>query len=148
MKLFFKSHKARWVKISCYFFKGPSAKRMGSCEMCTITLWHPAVNHLDLARNKLSIFAPWHADNFCADCNLLNMQHVKTFILLPLLSFRVIRLTRLPTVIVERSEHLQVVRYDQGGYYHAHWDSSPFHPDRGCVHTAVFGGGPFPSTCR
>ncbi|XP_066469092.1 transmembrane prolyl 4-hydroxylase-like [Tiliqua scincoides] len=61
---------------------------------------------------------------------------------------RVIHLTRLPTEIVEHSEHLQVVRYEQGGYYHAHWDSSLVHQDAGCLHTAVFGDSQFHSTCR
>ncbi|KAG9333868.1 hypothetical protein JZ751_010019 [Albula glossodonta] len=38
---------------------------------------------------------------------------------------RVTRLTRLPPSLVELSEPLQVVRYEQGGHYHAHHDSGP-----------------------
>ncbi|KAJ6668191.1 hypothetical protein lerEdw1_015568 [Lerista edwardsae] len=61
---------------------------------------------------------------------------------------RIIHLTHLPTEILERSEYLQVVRYDQGGYYHAHMDSSSVNPDIGCRHTAVFGASPLHSSCR
>ncbi|XP_066469093.1 transmembrane prolyl 4-hydroxylase-like [Tiliqua scincoides] len=42
---------------------------------------------------------------------------------------RVIHLTRLSAEIIELSEPLQVVRYDPGGYYHAHWDSGKAVPD-------------------
>lgn len=34
------------------------------------------------------------------------------------------KLTKLPRVIVEGSESLQVVKYDKYGHYHAHYDSS------------------------
>ncbi|XP_077981167.1 transmembrane prolyl 4-hydroxylase-like [Glandiceps talaboti] len=36
---------------------------------------------------------------------------------------RVIKLTRLPRNVIENSEQLQVVYYDKGGHYHAHYDS-------------------------
>lgn len=37
---------------------------------------------------------------------------------------RVIQLTKLPRIFVERSEELQVVQYGIHGHYHAHYDSS------------------------
>ncbi|XP_068108787.1 transmembrane prolyl 4-hydroxylase [Hyperolius riggenbachi] len=50
---------------------------------------------------------------------------------------RVIKLTRLPTDVVENSEPLQVVRYDRGGHYHAHMDSGPVFPETACAHTKL-----------
>ncbi|XP_048034318.1 transmembrane prolyl 4-hydroxylase [Megalobrama amblycephala] len=48
---------------------------------------------------------------------------------------RVTRLTRLPSSLVDLSEPMEVVRYEQGGYSHAHHDSSPPSPDSSCAHT-------------
>ncbi|XP_053152833.1 transmembrane prolyl 4-hydroxylase isoform X2 [Hemicordylus capensis] len=51
---------------------------------------------------------------------------------------RVMHLTRLPPEIVEHSEPLQVVRYDEGGHYHAHLDSGQMLPETVCSHTNLF----------
>lgn len=49
---------------------------------------------------------------------------------------RVTRLSRLPSSLVELSEPLEVVRYDRGGYSHAHYDSSSAQSgDTSCAHT-------------
>ncbi|XP_063065210.1 transmembrane prolyl 4-hydroxylase [Engraulis encrasicolus] len=48
---------------------------------------------------------------------------------------RVTRLSHLPSSLVELSEPLEVVRYELGGYSHAHYDSSSAHPDTSCAHT-------------
>ncbi|XP_039403830.1 transmembrane prolyl 4-hydroxylase [Mauremys reevesii] len=63
---------------------------------------------------------------------------------------RVMRLTRLPPEIVEHSEPLQVVRYDQGGHYHAHVDSGPVFPETACSHTKLITNEsvPFETSCR
>uniref|UniRef100_A0A8B9J3Q1 Transmembrane prolyl 4-hydroxylase n=1 Tax=Amazona collaria TaxID=241587 RepID=A0A8B9J3Q1_9PSIT len=63
---------------------------------------------------------------------------------------RVMRLTRLPPEIVEHSEPLQVVRYDQGGHYHAHMDSGPVFPETACSHTKLVtnDSAPFETSCR
>ncbi|TFK11609.1 ribosome production factor 1 [Platysternon megacephalum] len=63
---------------------------------------------------------------------------------------RVMRLTRLPPEIVEHSEPLQVVRYDQGGHYHAHVDSGPVFPETACSHTKLITNesAPFETSCR
>ncbi|KYO25058.1 transmembrane prolyl 4-hydroxylase [Alligator mississippiensis] len=63
---------------------------------------------------------------------------------------RVMRLTRLPPEIVEHSEPLQVVRYDQGGHYHAHMDSGPVFPETACSHTKLVANesAPFETSCR
>ncbi|XP_028575456.2 transmembrane prolyl 4-hydroxylase [Podarcis muralis] len=63
---------------------------------------------------------------------------------------RVIHLTRLPSEIVEHSEPLQVVRYDQGGHYHAHMDSGPVFPETACSHTKLIANetAPFETSCR
>ncbi|XP_029457128.1 transmembrane prolyl 4-hydroxylase isoform X2 [Rhinatrema bivittatum] len=63
---------------------------------------------------------------------------------------RVIRLTHLPPEIVEHSEPLQVVRYDQGGHYHAHMDSGPVFPETVCSHTKLIVNetAPFETSCR
>ncbi|KAG8524000.1 Transmembrane prolyl 4-hydroxylase, partial [Galemys pyrenaicus] len=50
---------------------------------------------------------------------------------------RVLRLTRLSPEIVELSEPLQVVRYGEGGHYHAHVDSGPVYPETICSHTKL-----------
>ncbi|XP_064160554.1 transmembrane prolyl 4-hydroxylase isoform X1 [Anguilla rostrata] len=63
---------------------------------------------------------------------------------------RVTRLTRLPSSIVDLSEPLQVVRYEQGGHYHAHHDSGPVYPETACTHTrlAANHSTPFETSCR
>ncbi|XP_066527809.1 transmembrane prolyl 4-hydroxylase [Hoplias malabaricus] len=63
---------------------------------------------------------------------------------------RVTRLTRLPSSLVDLSEPLEVVRYEQGGYSHAHHDSSPSHPDSCCAHThlAANSSAPNQMSCR
>uniref|UniRef100_A0A8C0J499 Transmembrane prolyl 4-hydroxylase n=2 Tax=Chelonoidis abingdonii TaxID=106734 RepID=A0A8C0J499_CHEAB len=63
---------------------------------------------------------------------------------------RVMRLTRLPPEIVEHSEPLQVVRYDQGGHYHAHVDSGPVFRETACSHTKLITNEsvPFETSCR
>ncbi|XP_051932460.1 transmembrane prolyl 4-hydroxylase [Hippocampus zosterae] len=63
---------------------------------------------------------------------------------------RVTRLTRLPSTLVDLSEPLQVVRYEQGGHYHAHHDSGPFYPETACTHTrlAANASTPFETSCR
>ncbi|KAG5838530.1 hypothetical protein ANANG_G00224630 [Anguilla anguilla] len=50
---------------------------------------------------------------------------------------RVTHLTQLPPLLVDLSEPLQVVRYDQGGHHHAHHDSGPIHPETACSHTRL-----------
>ncbi|KAK5872509.1 hypothetical protein PBY51_013202 [Eleginops maclovinus] len=63
---------------------------------------------------------------------------------------RVTRLTRLPPSLVDLSEPLQVVRYEQGGHYHAHHDSGPVYPETACTHTrlAANTSTPFETSCR
>ncbi|KAM9534627.1 LOW QUALITY PROTEIN: transmembrane prolyl 4-hydroxylase [Salvelinus alpinus] len=63
---------------------------------------------------------------------------------------RVARLTRLPSALVDLSEPLQVVRYEQGGHYHAHHDSGPVYPETACTHTrlAANTSTPFETSCR
>ncbi|KAM9482598.1 transmembrane prolyl 4-hydroxylase isoform 2-T2 [Clarias gariepinus] len=63
---------------------------------------------------------------------------------------RVTQLTRLPSALVELSEPLQVVRYEQGGHYHAHHDSGPVYPETTCTHThlTVNSSSPFQTSCR
>ncbi|XP_054833204.1 transmembrane prolyl 4-hydroxylase [Eublepharis macularius] len=63
---------------------------------------------------------------------------------------RVIHLTRLPPEIVEHSEPLQVVQYNQGGHYHAHMDSGPVFPETACSHTKLITNetAPFETSCR
>lgn len=65
-------------------------------------------------------------------------------------AFRVINLTHLPPEIVEHSEPMQVVRYDQGGHYHAHMDSGPVFPETACSHTKLIANesAPFETSCR
>ncbi|XP_061591996.1 transmembrane prolyl 4-hydroxylase-like [Cololabis saira] len=52
---------------------------------------------------------------------------------------RVISLTRLPASLVELSEPLQVIRYEQGDFSNAHYDSSPSHSETSCAHTRLAG---------
>ncbi|KTG07019.1 hypothetical protein cypCar_00007020 [Cyprinus carpio] len=63
---------------------------------------------------------------------------------------RVTHLTRLPSSLVELSEPLQVVRYEQGGHYHAHHDSGPVYPETTCTHTLLAANttSPFQTSCR
>ncbi|XP_061687488.1 transmembrane prolyl 4-hydroxylase [Syngnathoides biaculeatus] len=63
---------------------------------------------------------------------------------------RVTRLTRLPATLVDLSEPLQVVRYEEGGHYHAHHDSGPVYPETACTHTrlAANASTPFETSCR
>uniref|UniRef100_A0A667X0S4 Prolyl 4-hydroxylase, transmembrane n=1 Tax=Myripristis murdjan TaxID=586833 RepID=A0A667X0S4_9TELE len=63
---------------------------------------------------------------------------------------RVTRLTRLPPALVDLSEPLQVVLYEQGGHYHAHHDSGPVYPETACTHTrlAANTSTPFETSCR
>ncbi|CAG06911.1 unnamed protein product, partial [Tetraodon nigroviridis] len=63
---------------------------------------------------------------------------------------RVTRLTRLPSTLVDLSEPLQVVRYEEGGHYHAHQDSGPVYPETACTHTrlAANASTPFETSCR
>ncbi|XP_046882215.1 transmembrane prolyl 4-hydroxylase isoform X2 [Hypomesus transpacificus] len=63
---------------------------------------------------------------------------------------RVTGLTRLPPALVDLSEPLQVVRYEQGGHYHAHHDSGPVYPETACTHTrlAANTSTPFETSCR
>ncbi|XP_022353979.1 transmembrane prolyl 4-hydroxylase [Enhydra lutris kenyoni] len=63
---------------------------------------------------------------------------------------RVLRLTRLSPEIVELSEPLQVVRYGEGGHYHAHVDSGPVYPETICSHTKLIANEsvPFETSCR
>lgn len=63
---------------------------------------------------------------------------------------RVINLTQLPDTLVDLSEPLQVVRYQQGGHYHAHHDSGPVYPETACTHTrrAALDSMPFETSCR
>lgn len=58
---------------------------------------------------------------------------------LHMLRKRVTYLTRLPSPLVDLSEPLQVIRYEQGGYCHAHHDSSPSHSGTTCSHTCLAG---------
>lgn len=61
-----------------------------------------------------------------------------------------LRLTRLSPEIVELSEPLQVVRYGEGGHYHAHVDSGPVYPETVCSHTKLVANEsvPFETSCR
>lgn len=67
-----------------------------------------------------------------------------------LLPSRVLRLTGLSPEIVELSEPLQVVRYGEGGHYHAHVDSGPVYPETICSHTKLVANEsvPFETSCR
>ncbi|XP_032314433.1 transmembrane prolyl 4-hydroxylase isoform X2 [Camelus ferus] len=67
-----------------------------------------------------------------------------------LLPTRVLRLTQLSPEIVELSEPLQVVRYGEGGHYHAHVDSGPVYPETICSHTKLVANEsvPFETSCR
>lgn len=87
------------------------------------------------------------------------LRHVSTHLslfsffsnaLLPDPIFRVTRLTRLPPTLVDLSEPLQVVRYEEGGHYHAHQDSGPVYPETACTHTrlAANASTPFETSCR
>uniref|UniRef100_A0A8C7YXD1 Transmembrane prolyl 4-hydroxylase n=1 Tax=Oryzias sinensis TaxID=183150 RepID=A0A8C7YXD1_9TELE len=63
---------------------------------------------------------------------------------------RVTRLTHLPPTLVDLSEPLQVVHYEEGGHYHAHRDSGPVYPETACTHTllAANTSTPFETSCR
>ncbi|MEE6502262.1 hypothetical protein FKM82_004459 [Ascaphus truei] len=63
---------------------------------------------------------------------------------------RVMTLTRLPRDVVDNSEPLQVVRYDEGGHYHAHMDSGPVFSETACAHTKLTSNetSPFETSCR
>ncbi|XP_036448095.1 transmembrane prolyl 4-hydroxylase isoform X2 [Colossoma macropomum] len=63
---------------------------------------------------------------------------------------RVTRLTRLPSSLIDLSEPLEVVHYEQGGYSHAHHDSGPSNPDSCCVHTYLAANSSAPNhiSCR
>ncbi|XP_061583205.1 transmembrane prolyl 4-hydroxylase [Cololabis saira] len=63
---------------------------------------------------------------------------------------RVTRLTQLPPALVDLSEPLQVVHYEQGGHYHAHHDSGPVYPETACTHTRLVANTstPFETSCR
>lgn len=53
--------------------------------------------------------------------------------------YRITRLARLPSPLVELSEPLQVIRYERGGFSDAHHDSSPAHSETTCAHTRLAG---------
>lgn len=55
------------------------------------------------------------------------------------LFLRVTSLTRLPPPLVELSEPLQVIRFDQGDFSNAHHDSSPSNSETACSHTRLAG---------
>ncbi|XP_071952644.1 transmembrane prolyl 4-hydroxylase-like [Antedon mediterranea] len=50
---------------------------------------------------------------------------------------RVIALIQLPRILIEGSEMLQVVKYNVGGHYHAHYDSEEIDPDMHCHHSVI-----------
>ncbi|XP_037100404.1 transmembrane prolyl 4-hydroxylase-like [Syngnathus acus] len=52
---------------------------------------------------------------------------------------RVISLTRLPAMLVDMSELLQVFRFELGDFSDAHHDSSPPHAETACSHTRLAG---------
>ncbi|XP_008298256.1 transmembrane prolyl 4-hydroxylase-like [Stegastes partitus] len=52
---------------------------------------------------------------------------------------RVTSLTRLPSALVELSEPLQVIRFENGDFSNAHHDSSPSHSETTCAHTRLAG---------
>ncbi|XP_038066360.1 transmembrane prolyl 4-hydroxylase-like [Patiria miniata] len=52
---------------------------------------------------------------------------------------RVVSLTRLPESIVQWSEQLQVVRYEPGGHFHAHYDSNELDGEMDCMLNGVSG---------
>uniref|UniRef100_H3CKW0 Prolyl 4-hydroxylase, transmembrane a n=1 Tax=Tetraodon nigroviridis TaxID=99883 RepID=H3CKW0_TETNG len=52
---------------------------------------------------------------------------------------RVTSLTRLPPGLVELSEPLQVIRFEQGDFSNAHHDSSPSNAETACSHTRLAG---------
>lgn len=52
---------------------------------------------------------------------------------------RLISLTRLPSTLVELSEPLQVIRYENGDFSNAHHDSSPPQSETTCTHTRMAG---------
>uniref|UniRef100_A0A673KDK9 Transmembrane prolyl 4-hydroxylase-like n=1 Tax=Sinocyclocheilus rhinocerous TaxID=307959 RepID=A0A673KDK9_9TELE len=61
-------------------------------------------------------------------------EHLTNYLFINFFS-RVTRLTRLPSSLVDLSEPMEVVRYEQGGYSHAHHDSGPTNHDSSCAHT-------------
>lgn len=52
---------------------------------------------------------------------------------------RVTSLTRLPPALVELSEPMQVIRYEQGDFSNAHHDSGASHTEAACSHTRLTG---------
>ncbi|XP_033636297.1 transmembrane prolyl 4-hydroxylase-like [Asterias rubens] len=52
---------------------------------------------------------------------------------------RVVSLTKLPETIVQWSEQLQVVRYETGGHFHAHYDSNELDSDMECMRNGQTG---------
>ncbi|XP_029292508.1 LOW QUALITY PROTEIN: transmembrane prolyl 4-hydroxylase-like [Cottoperca gobio] len=52
---------------------------------------------------------------------------------------RLISLTRLPSTLVELSEPLQVIRYENGDFSNAHHDSSSSQSETTCTHTRLAG---------
>ncbi|XP_041462690.1 transmembrane prolyl 4-hydroxylase-like [Lytechinus variegatus] len=57
--------------------------------------------------------------------------------LLKELPYRIATLTGLHSDIVRSSESIQVARYYPGGYYHAHYDSSPIDPSTSCIQSMM-----------
>uniref|UniRef100_A0A672H1G6 Prolyl 4-hydroxylase, transmembrane (endoplasmic reticulum) n=1 Tax=Salarias fasciatus TaxID=181472 RepID=A0A672H1G6_SALFA len=87
--------------------------------------------------NLKEIYAGLKADkDNNGKANSSTKKHVSLF-LSPGSHDRVTRLTRLPPTLVDLSEPLQVVRYEEGGHYHAHHDSGPVYPETACTHTRL-----------
>ena len=76
---------------------------------------------------------PWYKVRYSSQTWL--SQDAASNSVLQQLRDRLIALTHLPRVIVETSEHIQVVHYDIGGHYHCHLDTDPEDYDnRTCCH--------------
>lgn len=75
----------------------------------------------------------------CSCSNIQYTYNIDDILLFGSLSLRVISLTRLPSSLVELSEPLQAIRYENGDFSNAHHDSSPSHSETTCAHTRLAG---------
>ncbi|XP_071953278.1 transmembrane prolyl 4-hydroxylase-like [Antedon mediterranea] len=63
----------------------------------------------------------------------------ETDTVLSLLTERITSVTGIPKRIIDSSKEFQIVHYDIGGHYHAHYDST-FVDERSCIHTREIDG--------
>ena len=82
--------------------------------------------------NKVRDANPWYKVRYSSQTWL--RQDSSSDPVLQQLRERLIALTHLPPVIVETSEHIQVVHYDVGGHYHCHLDTDPEEANQTCCY--------------